>query len=172
MTLQTARTEAIAATKVITANFTRPSDTTAYAADDAVTDSTSAPTVITFANAARANGGSGLIVGAVLVKSTNDSTGESFDLLLADTTFAATNDNAAFAMSDAEARTLLGVVNFASATNTGANNRAYIGILPNGPIPFVCGAASTSLFGGLVARGAYAPANAERFDIRLLIQQD
>ncbi len=44
------------------ASFTRPADTTAYAANDAIADSTSAPTLLSFANCANANGGQGYIV--------------------------------------------------------------------------------------------------------------
>ncbi len=42
------------------ASFTRPADTTAYAANDAVANSTSTPTLLSFANCANANGGQGL----------------------------------------------------------------------------------------------------------------
>ena len=38
------------------ASFTRPADTTAYAANDAIADSTSEPTLLSFANCANANG--------------------------------------------------------------------------------------------------------------------
>ena len=43
-------------------SFTRPADTTAYAANDAIADSTSAPTLLSFADCANANGGQGYIV--------------------------------------------------------------------------------------------------------------
>ena len=39
------------------ASFTRPADTTAYAANDAIADSTSAPTLLSFANCANATVG-------------------------------------------------------------------------------------------------------------------
>ena len=44
------------------ASFTRPADTTAYAANDAIADSTTAPTLLSFANCANAVGGQGYIV--------------------------------------------------------------------------------------------------------------
>ena len=45
------------------ASFTRPADTTAYAANDAIADSTSEPTLLSFANCANAmDGGQGYIV--------------------------------------------------------------------------------------------------------------
>ena len=48
---------------MISTAFTRPADTTAYAAGDAVGDSTSALTMQALANATRVSGGSGYIVG-------------------------------------------------------------------------------------------------------------
>ena len=44
------------------ASFTRPADTTAYAAYDSIADSTTAPTLLSFANCANAVGGQGYIV--------------------------------------------------------------------------------------------------------------
>lgn len=159
-----------AKTQIIRANFTRPADTTAYAAGDAITNSTSAPTVITFSGMAARNGGSGLIVAAGLVSSVNAATDLVADLVICDTTFTAVNDNAAFVLSDTEARTVLGVVQFATPVDIGANN-TFWGVYGLN-IPYVCGASSTSLFGMLVARNAYTPANAERFDLQLLVQLD
>lgn len=164
-----ARVEVGGVTKVISASFTRPNDTTAYAAGDAVNNSTSAPTVITFTSAARVSGGSGIIIGATLTKSTNGSTGDSFDLHLFDTTVTLANDNAADAASDGEVLTYIGTINFSAATDTGANNRAYMASGIN--LPFVT-VGSANLFGKLVARGAYAPGAQEVFNIRLLLQQD
>lgn len=47
----------------VSTEFTRPADTTAYAANDVVSDSTSSTTMQALANAARVSGGSGYIVG-------------------------------------------------------------------------------------------------------------
>lgn len=47
----------------VATEFTRPADTTAYAANDVVSDSTSSTTMQALANAARVSGGSGYIVG-------------------------------------------------------------------------------------------------------------
>lgn len=163
------RAELTALTKAIAATFTRPNDTNAYSGGDAINNSTSAPVVITFTNAARVAGGSGLIIGATMTKSTNGSTGEGFDLHLFDTTVTLANDNVADAASDAEALTYVGTINFNVATDLGANNRAYVATGVN--LPFVT-VGSANLFGKLVARGAYAPGAQEVFAFRLLLQQD
>lgn len=157
-------------TQLLRQNFSRPADTTAYAAGDAITNSTTVPAVVTFSGAAFQNGGSGLIVAAMLVGSVNAATDLVADLLLFDTTFTASNDNSAFSVTDTEARTAIGVINFTTPTDLGANNTLWQATGLN--IPYVCGGSSTSIFGGLVARNAYTPTSGERFDLQLAVQWD
>lgn len=91
------------------ATLTRPADTTAYTAKDAVADSTSAPTVLTFSNLARVNAGSGYIVKARLM--TNQSTNTArFRLHLFDTSPTAINDNAAYTLLWANRATRIGYI--------------------------------------------------------------
>ena len=165
-------------TVIISASITRPADTTAYASGDAVADSTSAPSVLTFTNASRINQGSGVIIGAVLIDEANQTTKGDFDLLIFDTTYSANNDNAAFAPSDAEMETCLGTIRFSSgnfivgnAASGASGNAICPGTLTDN-IGFRCGSGTSSLFGRLVARSAYTPVSAEKFMIRLRILQD
>ena len=153
----------------IDANFTRPSDTTAYAANDAVTTSTSAPTVITLTSMARLSGGSGVILDAVLVDESNPGTVGSFDLMIYDTTFTPNNDNAAFNPSTTIQRTFVGKISFSTQIVCGTTSQAYHANGVN--LAFLC-AGSANLFAELVVRNAYTPANAGRFDLRLKVLQD
>src|SRR5580692_2188297 len=50
----------------VSTNFTRPANTTAYTAGDAVNNSTSAPVIMTFSNCARFNGGTLRLSTAIL----------------------------------------------------------------------------------------------------------
>lgn len=156
-------------------NFTRPADTTAYAAGDAVTNSTSAPVVLTFASVARANGGSGVVIAAQMVDSASQATKGNFELWLFDTTVTPDNDNAVFTPTDAECATLIGIVQFATAfvgdATAGAGGNAVY-VAQGLTIPFTCGGASTSIFGLLVLRNAYTPVSAEVFTIRLTVIQN
>lgn len=104
-------------------DLTRPADTTAYAAADAISDSTSAPTAggFTLTGVARASGKSGVITD-MIVTSSNPAGGLNAELWVFDTAVTAVNDNAAFAISDAEVKTLVAVVPFTLAA--GANNAA------------------------------------------------
>lgn len=153
----------------VDANFTRPADTTAYATNDSLTNSTSAPTVLTFSNAARASGGSGVILDAILIDESNPGTVGSFDLMLYDTTFTPTNDNAAFNPSTTIQRTFVGKISFSTQIVCGTTSQAYHATGVN--LAFVT-VGSANLFGQLVARNAYTPANTGRFDLRLKVLQD
>lgn len=148
-------------------NFTRPADTTAYAAGDAVTNSTSAPTVLTFTSMARLSGGAGEILGAILVDESNPGTPGVFRLHLYDTTYTPNNDNAANAQSTTIARTAIPPIAFVSNFQISTTARIYYA---PGPFPFKCNA-SANLFGNLSTDNAYTPASSGRFDIILLVKQ-
>lgn len=159
----------------VNSSFTRPSDTTAYAAGDALADSTSAPTVNTITNAARINAGSGVILNATLIDSAAVATAGSFEAWIFDTTWTPDNDNAVFTPTDAELATLVCIVPFnvsyvGDATVGAGGNRVY----QSDPVNrgFVCGAASRNLFWVLVLRNAFTPVSAEIFTLRLTILQD
>lgn len=152
----------------ISTNFTRPADTTAYAAGDAVTNSTSAPTILTFTGAARLVGMTGLITDAVLIDEANQATKGQFELHLYDTTFTPNNDNAAFAPTVAVAETEVGVIEFPTAF---ASTNADTYHAKNVNLGFAT-LTTANLFGELVVRNAYTPVSGEKFTIRLKIIQD
>lgn len=122
---------------------------TPYAAADQV------GTQFTFANAARVSGGSGTIVG-VQVISAAITTG-AFDLVITDSSITLAADNAAYAISDADALKVVALIQLAGAFSLGANNRLAQAF--NLAIPFVC-SGSASLFGGLITRVATTAATA------------
>lgn len=156
-----------------TGSFTRPADTTAYAAGDHASDSTSAPTVNTISNCARNQGGSGVILNAMLIDSEAPSTAGEFEVWIFDTTWTPDNDNAAFTPTDAECLNLVAIVPFPSYNSyvgTASGNRVYQGDAVNRG--FKCGATSHSLFWALVVRSAYTPVSGETFSLRLTISQD
>src|SRR5262245_45424593 len=77
-----------------TTDVTRPADTTAYAANDALSDSTSAPTSggFTFSSAARASGGSGIITDAIIGTSNDAGTLLQGEIWIFDTSVTNIND--------------------------------------------------------------------------------
>ena len=117
--------------------------TTAYTAGDQV------GTQFTFANAARVSGGSGMIVGVQLI-SAADTIGP-YDIIFTDSSVTLAGDNAAYAISDADALKVVALVQLAGAFDIGNNRLAQAFNLA---IPFVC-SGSASLFGGLITRAAH-----------------
>src|SRR3990167_458616 len=148
---------------VIDSSFTRPSDTTTYAAGEVV-GPTAGAAVMTFTNCSRINAGSGAITNATLTDGANvTALPGSFELFLFDTTFTADADNAVFTPTDAELLTAISIPftlsSVGDATSGIGGNRLYTGTIDR-PLPFVCGAGSRNLFGALVVRNAYVPVSA------------
>lgn len=143
----------------IATSFSRPNDTNAYAVDDAVSDSTGSPTVLTFAGMARNTGFGGTIVGAELIIANKPTIAAEFHLLLYDTSPTAQADNAAFAHGASDLGYLVGMLIFSPSlmTDQGGGSypfRVYQAI--NLPVPYRC--AATGLYGLLKTRTAYTPA--------------
>lgn len=152
----------------VTLDVARPADTNAYTAGDAISDSTSAPTSggFTLTGAARKSGGSGLIVGANFATSNDPGTRLSGELWLFNTSVTSINDNAAFAVSDSEIKTCIGVIpfNMFDAGNNGFCNVEGLNML------FTC-SGSANLRVLFRARNNYTPASAEVLSTMLKIIQ-
>jgi hypothetical protein len=150
----------------ITAEFTRPADTTAYAINDVVGPHTT-PAVMTFTNVARLNGGSGFITNIKLTKSQTNSTNALFRLWIFNTAPAAIADNAQFTGLYADRAKVVGYVDLVCATE-GTGSDCATATAANINLGFVCTGASRTLYGVLEAKQAYAPAaNSEAFSVEI-----
>lgn len=139
-----------------TASFTRPADTTAYAQYDAITNSTSAPTVMTLAIAGAASGDFIDIRNVRLNTSTKPSgTKLSANVFFAPATFTATNDNAELSIDDT---TAAGGVwcPCANQYQTALNYRAA-----SDPVSMLMQLSAASIYATLQANTAWAPGNAD-----------
>ena len=149
-------------------DVTRPADTAVYAASDALSDSTSAPTSggFTFTGAARISGGSGIITDACFTTSNDPATRMSGELWIFNTSVTNINDNAAFVVSDSEIKTCVAVIpfTFADAGNNGFAQASGLSIM------FKCSGSANLRFLYRV-RNAYTPANAEVITATLKILQ-
>lgn len=152
----------------ISTDVTRPADTTAYAINDAIANSTSAPTTggFTFSGAARISGGSGIITDLWVASSADPATPLQGEVIIFDQAVTAINDNAAFAVSDAEIKTALAIIPF-TLQDMGNNDAGHV---QNLSIGFTC-VGSADLRFLVRAKNAYAPASAEVFTYRLKITQ-
>lgn len=151
----------------VSSDVTRPADTTAYAANDAWSDSTSAPTSggFTFTSAARKSGGSGIITDAIITTS-NDAGTLQGEIFIFDTSVTNINDNAAFAVSDSEIKTCVGKIPFI-LEDVGNSGFAHA---QNLAIGFTC-VGSANLRFLVRVTNAYTPASAEVLTVRLKIIQ-
>lgn len=117
--------------------------TTSYTAGDQVGN------LFTIANAARATGGTGRIVGVTLLDDA-DIIGP-YDVVFFRSSVTLASDNAAFAISDADAAEIIAVVPLSGAWDLG-NNR--IGQAHSISIPYDC-SGGTSLYASLITRAAH-----------------
>jgi hypothetical protein len=164
-------------------SFTRPADTTAYAAGDLVANSVTAGSVVamSWANvapeAARQNSYSSFYIPAVrLRKSTASVTNAQFrvHLFQATPTFVTNGDNSAIAT----------VVATGAANWLGSYNGTFVAAIADGAIvnclptenaaaqrlPFLMASGST-VYGIVEALAAYTPGNAEVFTVQLLVER-
>jgi hypothetical protein len=148
----------------VSANFTRPADTTAYAVGDAVTNSTSAPTVFQLDLGAlgAVNGQAIEIRKLVVISSAKQATLPLLNVFLSDATFTATNDNSALDIADATQESGGSWFPCDVQNYTASNSRvAHI----DSPDPMILAAADTKLYGTIQAANAYTPVSAEKFTI-------
>lgn len=116
---------------------------TAYTAGDQV------GTQFTIAGAARASGGFGYITGVTLI-SAADIIG-AYDVVVTRASVTLAADNAAYAISDADALNVVGVIQLSGAFDIGNNRVAQA---QNLRIPYDC-SGGTSLFAGLITRSGH-----------------
>lgn len=157
--------------RVISASFTRPNDTTAYASGDVICNSTSAPVVLTFPRATVTQGPRfSIIAQVIMVDSANQTTKLESELWLFDTAPTADNDNAVFTPTDAECANLIGVVPlntfFVGDATAGAGGNVVFRET-NLTIPVFTKAEDNAIYGVLVARSSYTPVTQESFTIKL-----
>lgn len=160
-------------TAIVQASVQRPSNTTAYTSGDVIGTAVSA--ALLFEDVARSAGGSGMIMSAVAIDSANQSTQPSLELWLFTAALAVIADNAAFAPTDAEMATLVGVITLSSVKvgNAAAGAAGNLAIISDVvATPFKCAGGSADLYGYLVVRNGYTPVADESFTVKLTSLQD
>lgn len=137
------------------------SNAAVYAAKDAVGG------LLTFANAVRASGGSGMIEKVVVVDKGQQAAW--LDLVLFRATFTAPSDNAIFAPTDAELLDCEGVVPIFTGDYADFSSNA---VATKNAVGLEFSLAGTSLFGVLVARGTPTYTSTTDLVVTLTILQD
>jgi hypothetical protein len=149
--------------------FTRPADTTAYAANDVVSDSTSATTIQSLVNVARINGGSGYIVGAALRTNLKSVTPRIRVHLFNAVGATVSADNAPAQSKYADIGKRLGSFDLAAlATSVDTTNSDYSGVVDSTlRIPFVCAGGDRNLYFVTETLDAFTPASGEKFSLTI-----
>jgi hypothetical protein len=153
----------------ITAQFTRPADTTAYAAGDLVANNTTAGSVVplTFTNAVRSSGDCVRIERVRIEKSSTSLTNASFRLHLFEASPTPTvGDNGVY--NNAGVLATNNVLNMVgtfpvSMTWSGSDGAIGVGVPTTGSGATACPTSGTSLFGFLEVTAAYTPTSGETF---------
>ena len=143
----------------------RPANTTAYTANTAWANSTSAPAAggFTFANACANAGGGGIITDLTVVSTNPAGTPLRGELWLFDSAVTELNDAVAFALSDANALLYLGKVPFELAVDAVNNSVAHVtGI----NLTFHC-VGTVNLRFLIKVLNAYTPASGETLTCRI-----
>lgn len=159
------------------ATVVRPANTTTYAAGDVLSNSTTTPAVLTFDNATLYPGGVGVVTGATASTSGNETVKPDIQLWLFDALPTAMEDNDPFDPTDAEIKTVICVIEFATGSwygglaGAGGNSFSQGGFRSgdtgvNAPL-FASTAGSRAIYGIPVIRNAYVPLSAEEFSFRL-----
>jgi hypothetical protein len=147
---------------------TRPADTNAYAANDAIAESASAGTVWTFA-VALASGGTGIIYQATIA--TDDATGVArLELDLYAATPTAINDNAEATRLYVDQANYLGTISFPALAKK-TTNSTQAEAVAQVQMPFKA-SGSVNLFGILRTLDAFTPVSGKKYRVNLYGVQD
>lgn len=156
------------------AQFNRPADTTAYVADDVISDDAVTAKAIVFPGA----GSSGRISQAMVLLSATPGAAIGLQLLVFDAEPTNLADNAALALLAADASRLVGVYNFVDANKTTLGASGLVAYRTTGALgdqtssPFAYSTVNGNLYGLLVVKTlGFTPAASTTVTIRLSVER-
>lgn len=152
---------------VLTASFTRRNDTTAYAAEDVINNSTSSPSLLTFTSSdISLQGGQSFIAKTLrVITDSSTTTNASFRLYLLKSTQTAIADNSAQTLLYTNRSKRIGYIDF-TLTSGGTGSDCAEAMVTDVNIPFKL--SSGAIYGYLVAKAAYTPTSGQNFTFELL----
>lgn len=157
---------------VLSASFTRRNDTTAYAAEDTVNNSTSSPSVLTFSstdsNLPMTSGKSVLLKTLKVFTDNSTVTNGSFRLNLYSSTVTPIADNSPSTLLYADKAKKIGYVDF-TLTSGGTGSDSAEAFITD--VNILSKLSSANLFGVLVAKAAYTPASGQNFYFELIAHE-
>lgn len=156
--------------------ITRPANATPYAANDALADVAPSTTTHLLAGMARANGGSGRIVRAV-IKTDNVSWTNALRVVIYKAAPAGgfIADNSAFDAKYADKASIVGTIMFPgfTAMGVGAAGGIRAAVVEGLYLPYECGAGVSDLYFQIyIPSGTPTPVSGQKFYLHLGIEQD
>lgn len=156
-------------TVTVGVSFTRPANTTAYAANDVVGTQTTG--VVTFTNAARINAGSGYITKARII--TNQAANAAnYRLWLYNVAPTAIADNAVNTLLFADAAKLIGHIDFNLPVSSGSGSDAAAVLSGNVRIAFAAAAGTRNIFAVLETLTVFTPASGQQYYVELSFENN
>ncbi len=152
------------------ASFTRPANTTPYAANDAVNNSAGAPSAMEF-TVARVASGSGYITKARIVTNVAIVAPQLRLWLFNAAAPAQDGDNVAAGVYWANRASMVGYIDFPYMATEGASGNAAHALTTDVRLPFIADA-SMKLYGILFTRTAFTPTSAQEFYVSLAAEQN
>lgn len=150
--------------------FTRPADTIAYSIKDAISNSTTAPTVLTFSGMGRALGSAGYI-NRIQILTTQVTCTAQLRLHLFNAAPTALADNSPYTTLWARRGSRVGTIDFPALSTQGAGSDASKTQWIDIPVFYVCAAADNALYGMLSSLTAFTPDSGQMFYIALSAEQ-
>lgn len=149
--------------------FTRPADTTAYAANDVVSDNTSTTTPISLANAVRINGGTGYVVRASVITDKKSIVPRIRVHLFNASTATLSADNANWQDKYADNSKRLGYFDLTAMTTGADTTNSDMSRTQDATLRHAIKAASdtTTIYAVLETLDAFTPASGEKFTLTL-----
>lgn len=159
-------------TRTATVEITRPANATAYAALDAVSNSSTAPTVLSFKDLGASGSGQaqGVVIGALLRTDQSTNTAR-FKLHLYSSSVTAINDNDAYTSLYANNSTSIGSISFDACSTEGSGGTSAVSLNTTIRLPFTL-PTGTYIYGLLETLDAFTPASGQKIFIRLTTMSD
>ena len=142
-------------TAIVQVAFTRPADQTAYAAKDAVSNSTSAPVALSF-TAARVSSGSGYITKVRLITDQSTNVAQ-FRLHLFNVTPTPINDNSPYTLLWANRGSRVGFIDVGPLQTEGTGSDSANGMNIDVRLAFACAVGDTNLYCLVETLTAFTP---------------
>ena len=149
----------------------RPADTTPYSISDVVSNSTSAPTILTFTDLARITNGSGYITNARILINNVLNVGVSFRLHLYRSPVSMINDNAPFTLLYTNSASRLGSIDFSSTVTEGTGSDSVRASNTDIRLAYA-NTTNANIFGILETLTAFTPTSGQQFTVTLTAEQN